>query len=147
MLGFKPYKAGHLRALCPQDAQRRDYAIMVREGHAEMLERGLSMSAWDGSTCVAVAGLMPVLPHRAAAWAVLSNRAEPYMLSITRKMRLMITQAPYRRVEMTVDAEFKNGQRLALLVGMVLDTPKPLEAYGANGEDELMYSRVTTWGP
>ena len=145
MLTFRPYKAGHLLTLVPQESQREDYAIMVREGYAEAMERGMAMSAWDGHVCVAAAGLLPLTPHRAAAWAVLSSSAAPCMLGIIRKLRYVLDRVPYARVDMTVKDGFTGGHRLARALGMKLETPEPMRAYGANGEDEYMYSRVKSW--
>ena len=60
MLTFKPYRAGHLRTLRPQEAQRHDWTVMVQEGYAEAMEHGMALSAWEGNVCIAVAGGLPL---------------------------------------------------------------------------------------
>lgn len=141
-LEFVPYKAGHLRVMLPQGAQRSDHAVLALPGNAEALEEGFGLSAWDGLRCVAVAGVLPITPHRAIAWAVLSEQAAPSMMQIVHKASGSLNLLPYRRIEMTVREDFKAGHRFARAVGMTLETPEPMRGYGANGDDEMMYSRI-----
>jgi alkyl sulfatase BDS1-like metallo-beta-lactamase superfamily hydrolase len=89
-----------------------------------------------------MAGLIPVHTHRALAWMLLSGQAGEHMLTIGRKVKRVLAVAPYRRVEITVAADFIDGQRFALLVGATLETPKPMRAYGPDGNDEYMYAIV-----
>lgn len=141
-LTFLPYRAGHLRVMRPQEIQRKDHAVLAAPGNAEALATGFGLSAWDGLRCVAVAGVLPISPHKAIAWAVLSEQAAPSMMQVVRKVSGALALLPYRRIEMTVREDFKAGHRFARAVGMTLETPEPMRGYGANGEDEMMYSRV-----
>lgn len=142
ILTFLPYRAGHLRVLRPQEMQRADHAVLASPGNAEALEEGFGLSAWDGLRCVGVSGVLPIMPHRAIAWAVLSDEAAPSMMQIIRKVSGALDLLPYRRIEMTVREDFKAGHRFARAIGMTLETPKPMRGYGANGDDEMMYSRI-----
>lgn len=139
---FRPFKKGHLRFLMPQSVQRHEHAVMLTSNVGDVLEDNFALSAWDYSTCVAAAGVVPVFGHRAIAWAMLSEDAGPHMLSVVRKIKSTFPILPYRRIEMTVRADFDAGHRLALLLGMKLETPEPMRAHGATGEDEYLYAMV-----
>lgn len=142
MLEYQPFRSGHLRFLAPQRLQKYDHAIMLNSEYANIVDNNFGLSAWDGSRCVAAAGVVPIFTGRAVAWAILSNDAAPYMLQIVRKVRRTMANLPYRRIEIAVRADFEDGKRFASLIGMKLETPEPMRAHGANGEDEYMYAVV-----
>lgn len=142
MLEYRPFRSGHLRFLAPQREQRYDHAIMLNSGYAQIVDNNFGLSAWHGSECVGAAGVVPIFSSRAVAWAILSNEAAPFMLEIVRKARRTIAGLPYRRIEIAVRADFEDGKRFAELIGMKLETPEPMRAHGANGDDEYMYAVV-----
>lgn len=142
MLEYQPFRSGHLRYLAPQRLQRYDHAIMLNSEYAQIVDNNFGLSAWQGVTCVAAAGVVPIFASRAVAWAILSNDAAPYMLEIIRKVRRTMASLPYRRIEIAVRSDFEDGKRFASLIGMKLETPEPMRAHGANGEDEYMYAVV-----
>lgn len=142
MITFTPFRAGHLEFLTPQPAQAREHAALVSAGGASMLEQYVSLSAWDGLTCIGCAGLIPIRPHRAMAWALLGGRLGPHMGEVVRKIRRVVAAAPYRRVEFTVAEGFNNGHRFARALGATLETPEPMQGYGAFGNAEFMYAIV-----
>lgn len=142
MIEFVPFKADHLWQFVPQDVQRDDHRAALSDGSAVYLESTLSFSGFAGVRCVGAAGLVPVRPHRAVAWLILSDRAGPYMLPLARKVRRVFALAPYRRIEFTVAAEFEAGHRFADLIGAKCETPDGMEAFGPTGGAEMMYSVV-----
>jgi hypothetical protein len=142
MITFTPFRAGHLRYLTPQEAQRHEHAVLLGSGAADLLESAVALTAWDDYRCVGMAGLIPVHPHRALAWMLLSEGAAAHMLPIVRKIKRVVANAPWRRVELTVNANFEDGQRFARLLGAVLETPEPMRAYGPDGDDQFMYALV-----
>lgn len=142
MLEYRPFKSGHLKYLAPQVEQRHEHAVLLNSEYADIVDNNFGLSAWVGDKCVGASGVVPMFSHRAVAWAILSKDAAPYMVPIVRKVRRTLATLPYRRIEMTVNAEFENGRRFAELIGMTLETPEPLRAYGATGSDEYMYARV-----
>ena len=139
---FRRCLPGHLTYLHAQETQRLELAVMVTPEYAEVATSHVALSAWVGYTCIGAAGLVPVYPHRALAWALLSNQAGGHMGAIVRKMRRVIADSPFPRIEMTVSVDFENGHRLAKAVGLTLETPTPLRKHGATGNDELIYARV-----
>jgi len=142
MIGFRPFKAGHLSYLKPQPAQRREHAVLVRSGAVELLESNVALSGWRGGTCLGAAGLIPVRAHRAVAWMILSEEIGPYMLPIVRKVRRVLSAVPYKRIELTVSADFEAGHHFAKLLGARCETPEPMRFYGADGGDEMMYAII-----
>lgn len=142
MIEYTPFRAGHLQYLAPQDEQRHEHAILLSSEYADIVDNNFGLSAWVGGKCIAASGIVPMFSHRAVAWAILSNDASMYMLPIVKKVRSTLALLPYQRIEMTVSAEFEKGRRFAELVGMTLETPLPLRAHGARGEDEYMYARI-----
>lgn len=142
MLTFRSVQADHLRYLIPQEAQKTEHAIILTSDYADIIDRNPGMSAWRGSVCIAAAGVLPIFNHKAGAWALFSKEAGPFMLPIIRQIRRSIGVLPYRRIEITVRADFDQGRDLARLIGMRLETPKPMIASGAQGEDEYLYALV-----
>lgn len=142
MIKFTPFKAGHLSYLKPQPEQKIEHRILASEGASVMLNQHFGLSAWVDLKCVGCAGLVPIFPHRAIAWIILSSEAQPYMLSIVRKVKKIIKQSEYARIELTVAVDFKQAEKFARLIGAKCETPDALKKFGALGGDEKMYSIV-----
>lgn len=142
MVEFQPFRSEHLRYLIPQTIQRHDHAILLNSSYASIIDGNFGLSAWVGLQCIGAAGVVPVFPTRGVAWAILSHEAAPYMLAITKKARRTMAMLTYRRIEIAVRADFEEGNRFARLIGMDLETPEPMRAHGAHGEDEYMYAMV-----
>lgn len=142
MIEFTPFRAAHLLYLTPQEAQREDHAKAVREGGNEVLEDGVSLTAWGDGYCLGMAGLIPISPYRAMAWLLLSERAGRYMVPITRKVRRVVALTQYRRVELTVREGFEAGHQFARLIGARCETPEPMRWFGPRGESETMYAII-----
>ncbi len=141
-LEFRPFRAGHLRYVTPQAAQKDELEAIRVAGLAEMLEGPYALSGWRDGRCIGAAGLQQVFAHRAACWMLLSEEAEDHMVAITRKVRRVVALSPYRRVELTVDTGFPNGHKFAELLGFKRETDEPLQAYGPAGNAEHMYALI-----
>lgn len=140
MVEFTPFRAGHLQTLLVQPAQKLEYRSLVASGEAQALEAFTSLTAWHQSRCLGCAGLIPIRPHRAVAWALLSGAAQPFMLPIVRKIKRVIAVTDYKRVELTVVEGHTEGVRFAKLIGAVQETPKPMRFYGSTGASEYMFA-------
>lgn len=138
---FHPCRAEHLRYMIVRPEQETERMALISGEYAPFIDRNMGMSAWAGSVCIGAAGLMPLFPHRAIAWALLSADVGRYKLAIVRKMRAVLALDPTPRVEMSVREDFVEGHRLAIAVGMTRETGV-LRKYGANGEDEVLYVRL-----
>lgn len=140
MIEFRPFKAGHLLYLTPQEEQRASHAHVVHSGLGHVYETGVALSAWKRNKCIGAAGMIPIWHHKAMAWAFLSDAAGSDMLAIVRKVRRTIALSHYKRVELTVAEGFEEGHRLAKLLGAVCETPEPMKFFGAEGGGEYMYA-------
>lgn len=140
MTTFTPFRGGHLRFLKPQAAQRPEHHTLLSSGAAERLESPLAMTAWRDLLPVAAGGLIQLWPHRAVAWAILSQDAGPSMVTLVRKALRVVELSPYQRVEFTVAEGFVQGHRLAQLLGALSETPEAMRHFGFNGGSESMYS-------
>lgn len=116
--------------------------MLLSPTYAEIVDTNFGLSAWVGGECIAASGCVPVFPHRAVGWAVVSDKASPHMLALVRKFRRVLSNLDYQRIEASVRSDFNHGHRFAKLIGLQLETPEPLRKYGANGEDEMIYAMV-----
>lgn len=137
-MNIVPLEPSHLQAIRVQPAQAAEYA------HADALASptGMGWTALVDGEPVACAGLVEVWEGRAYAWAILSDNAGPYMLPLTREIRSKLDAAPFRRIEMAVDADFDAGARWAEMLGFRCETPAPMAAYLPNGRAAYLYARV-----
>lgn len=141
MLELRPCEPGHLKFINAQDDAREDYHIMCSPQFAGIITDNFSISAWDGSKCVAAGGIVPIYAGRAAAWALISKEAGPHMVQITRAVRKAIMLDPTPRIETVVNADFINGHRWARMIGMECEHPC-LRKHGVHGQDEALYVRI-----
>jgi len=65
-----------------------------------------------------------------------------YMLSIVRKMRLVLDNEKLRRIDMMVRATNPRGHKLAKNLGFVYEAT--LEAFHPTGDDVFVYKRIRT---
>lgn len=142
MISFTPFRAGHLNYLRPQPEQEAEYRAVMAAGTGTLIEGPLALSAWAEMRCIGAAGCLHVTPYRAVGWMILSGDAAPYMLPIARKVRRVFGACSYKRIELTVAAQFESGHRFARLLGAVQETPEPMRFYGMNGQAEIMYALV-----
>lgn len=94
----------------------------------------------DGDV-VFCAGLVRQWPTRHTTWALLNREKAPeHILWITREVRAGLAGVK-GRIELTVRADFPQGQRWAELLGFRIETPR-LEMFGPEGEDHIGFVRV-----
>lgn len=139
---FMKFYPEHLRNLSPQQIQRQDYAALIGTEYMNVFASNFALSAWVGTTCIGAGGAILIYPHRAMAWAILSEDAAPYMRQIVNKVKAYTAIMPFKRLEAAVRVDFEKGQRFARLIGMKLETPEPMLYSGLNGEPELQYALV-----
>lgn len=141
MILFRRCYAQHLRLIRPQESQRADARYYIND-MLQMVDDSVALSAWEGATCIAASGLYPLHPQRALAWALLSDKASKHLRPIVRQMKRVIDTYPARRIEMTVEANFVPGHRLATLLGFVCETPHGMPAFFPHGADGFLYARI-----
>lgn len=115
---------------------------MTNPAFAGIVKDYFALSAWDGSRCVAAAGIVPIYGYRAAAWAMISKDiGSKNMLQLTRKVRAALELDPTPRIETVVRCDFEDGHRWAALLGMELECAF-MRKHGIDGQDEAMYVRI-----
>lgn len=88
---------------------------------------------------VFVGGLIKTDNHRAIAWAIFSHEDRKYFLSVYRVVKKFLTEAPYERIECTVDLNFQAAHRYAESLGFKLEAPR-MAHFFAPEHDASLYS-------
>lgn len=135
ILAFAPE---HLNTLAVQAAQAG--ALADRDKALKLISAGQAFSARTGGATLAVAGVVEQWPGRALAWAVLSQDIGRHMVAVHRAVVRFLELAPYRRIEMHVDAKHEQGKRWAEMLGFEYEGYE--RAYAPDGRDCLLYARV-----
>lgn len=141
MIRFVPCESQHIRLIDAQGSQAGEKAFNANVTD-DLVANSLALSCWIDDVCVGAGGVRPIWNGRGAAWALLSHKAQPAMLAITRKLRFVLATMPLGRIEMTVRATFAPGCRLALLLGFQLETPVPMARFYPDGEAAFLYARI-----
>lgn len=141
-LVFRRCYPQHIMFLHAQDVQEPEQRRVFASGEMLAMEGALAQSAWLEERCIAAAGLIPMGEGRAFAWALLGREVRPYLLTISRRIVGMLNTCEFRRVEMVVRADFKQGQMWARMLGFECETPEPMRAYFADGMAAYQYARI-----
>lgn len=137
------FRAEHLQRLTLQPAQVHLSAELLKPGYAAMLTAGgPCFTAEHDGRVIACAGVVEVWPGRGMAWALVGEGAGRAMLAIHRAVSGFLIQAPYRRIEATVDAGFDAAQRWIEMLGFTCETPNGMRGFNPDGSDSFLYSRV-----
>ena len=139
--GFRPQHILRLDDVQGEQAEDAIAAISQAEVTA-LAELGDAWTGWVGADVIGCAGFSPIWPGRAAVWALLTNKAGPHMLAITRFVRARIAEHPARRIEATVLHGFKAGHDWMKLLGFKNETPGGMELYDPAGRTMDLYSLV-----
>lgn len=131
-----PFEMTHLAVLNPQPAQAEETSEPIT------MPAGKSWSAIADGRPICVGGHYEIWRNRAYSWGLLSAAAGPHMLSLTRAIRSELDAAPFARIEMVVERDFRAGRRWAEMLGYTLETPEPLRCFLPSGRDAWIYSRI-----
>jgi len=138
---FRPHHILRLDDVQSEQAEDAISAISQAEATTLAVVDG-AWTGWVGEHVVGCAGFSAVWGGRASVWALLTNRAGPYMLPITRFVRSKIAARPERRLEATVLHGFKAGADWMKLLGFRNETPGGMEMYDPAGRTLDLYSLV-----
>lgn len=143
IIDFEPE---HLQYMTPQAAQIR-FADNIDSVDAMLLKRpGLSFTGVaPGGRILGCAGVVPLWPGVAQAWAVLSDAAlgEPVSLTraVDRELRGIAESLCLRRIQATVAENHHDGARWLAFLGFEIEGL--LVNYGPHGVgDYWMYGKV-----
>jgi hypothetical protein len=92
---------------------------------------------------MAIGGIEPIWTGRAMAFIFISRNAGPHFRSVHKVVRSFLDNAPFRRIEASVDVGFAEGARWMKMLGFELEGY--MRAYRPDGSDMLLYAKVKEW--
>jgi len=140
---FTPLYPDHLKYLKVHPVQTEEYNAMLNSAALDGLEHCTGVTFWRGHEVLGLAGVFQHWKDRAEAWVLVSKDMGNYALQVLPKVRYVLDNVPFRRVEMTVRVDNKHGHKLAKHLGF--EKEGVLRAYWptVNGNvDVTMYSRI-----
>lgn len=141
-VAFKVGRPEHFRYMKPVPVQTDEYNAMLDAPGLDLMERSMTLSAWDGYRCLGVAGVFQIWPGRAEAWVILGVGSDAHILQIVKHARFVLDNFKSRRVEMTVKVDNVSGVRLARLLGFGPEPEGVLEAFHPDGSNMYMFARI-----
>jgi hypothetical protein len=144
---FQPYHLELLRAQGVQREQQRELSIVPAAYASIGAPAGPKVTAFDGDKvilCGGIALMQPATLEHAAVgqcWAVLAERASRHMQWLHYATKRFITMDKWRRLEASVEKDFRAGCRWVELLGFEYEGE--MRGYGSNGETHLRYARVS----
>lgn len=144
MITYKSSEPFHLAAIRVQEGQKAElrYIHDNPDLARALVDQSLCLTGIVGGLPVAVAGFTPSGAVSYRAWAFFSPESGPYMLGIARKALVMMASLDCRRVDITVNAGFTEGERFARILGMRKETSEALRFHGVLGEHQNIYAKV-----
>ncbi|WP_235837953.1 GNAT family N-acetyltransferase [Chitinasiproducens palmae] len=118
-------------------------AGLIDRRYAEELasyEKSVGWAVVDGDTTLACGGIIEAWPGRALSWALFSDEALRRFRHVHRLVLGVLRDAPWRRIEMDVDAAHTAGIRWAERLGFVAEGVR--RKYTTDGRDVVLYARV-----
>ncbi|WP_369064774.1 GNAT family N-acetyltransferase [Burkholderia gladioli] len=101
---------------------------------------GVGWALVDGGETLGCGGIVEVWENRAQAWTLISPALLRRFRPAHRMVRDILNDAPWRRIEMDVDAEHVAGVAWAERLGFVLEGVR--HKYTADGRDVMLYARI-----
>lgn len=131
----------HILAVQLQPAQGYAAAFVTEHQAREIVAaKGIGWTAEHDGQVIACAGIVQMHDERGMAWAMLSKDALRHIKTIHRVIANVLDRAPWRRIEMTVDARHAAGCRWAERLGF--EREGLMRAYTPDGRDCFLYARV-----
>ena len=118
-----PFKASHIEELATYGGQTWIFDYFTENGmDASAYETaGPSFSGAVNGEIIGCAGLITVHERRATAWAMFSNEAPRYFLSIHKAVLAFLSEQDVPRIEAYIDAEFPQATRWVQKLGFVCE--------------------------
>lgn len=134
------FKKDHLERI--EKATDKVY-LNITARHRDVLEQnGFSHSViGDDGTVFMCAGVVKYWNGRGEGWAIFNKSVGASMVGVHRIVSRYLDIIPIKRVECTVEADFKEGHRWAKLLGFEMECPR-MKNYFENGKDAVLYARV-----
>jgi hypothetical protein len=94
-----------------------------------------------GGRIIACAGVVPFYDGRGEVWAIIDRDCRKEFLTLFKVFKKLLKNLPIKRVEAVVIKKFKEGHRMAKLLGFELEA-ESMRSYSPAGKDCALYARV-----
>lgn len=135
------FKAEHYFKLNEQEATSYVNAFMSEKAIKALENNEHSYSIFINGRLIACAGLVQFWHGRAEAWAMIDKDCRKEFVALHNIVKRFLKACPVKRVEAVVDANFEQGHKWVNYLGFTIEAPL-MKAYGINGGDCTLYSRV-----
>ncbi|SMG01070.1 GNAT family acetyltransferase [Burkholderia singularis] len=131
----------HILSIELQPAQARVAGALTR-AYAEHLSAlpGIGWALVDGGMTLGCGGIVEIWENRAQAWTLISPVLLRRFHVAHRMVRDVLHDAPWRRIEMDVDATHAAGIAWARRLGFVEEGVR--RKYTIDGRDVILFARV-----
>jgi len=107
-----------------------------------MEQHGIGQTAFADDHVLGFAGIIPIWPGRAMAYAYITEYARNNkFIFVHRSVQRFLDDCYIKRIEMAVQCDFEQGNRWARMLGFKLEAER-MEHYQPDGEDCALYARV-----
>lgn len=135
-----PFRAHHYEWLAASNPTADGGVFLPSAEVCAQLEQQNSWTGVVDGDPIVCAGTYRHWRGRHGAWAYLGKNTAPHMLWITRAVIANLAEVE-GRIELTVRADFPQGQRWARALGFRVESPL-LEKFGPQGEDHIGFVRI-----
>lgn len=138
MIEVVRFKKEHLDKIVLQERQAGLEFLETTELFSS-LETEDSYSVIDGNEVLCCAGVVAMNTGRGVAWAYLANGLKEKMVVVTRSVKRYLNIAPFHRIEMHVDCDFKEAHRWAKMLGFNMECERMI-AFTPDKRDCALYA-------
>tara|TARA_R110000822_G_scaffold2705_9_gene12602 strand:+ start:529 stop:954 length:426 start_codon:yes stop_codon:yes gene_type:complete len=140
MFAVEPFIPAHLGHIKLQKLQMQLSDWVSRE-QASALAQYPSYTALDNGVPIGAAGVIPLWPGRAQGWAFLSEMGPQNFLKCHKAVKHFLDGCEVRRLEISVDCEFKQAHKWAKKLGFTMECER-MPHYSPDGQDCASYVRI-----
>lgn len=141
MIEVKKFKASDVLRLKMQEEQHFELKDLPYEYYTSAQNLKHSYTIFVDDQPMACVGVSPYWKNRGEVWAIIDKEVGGLFFGIIRKMKELLSNVDMDRIEATIQKDFKQGHRLAKLMGFQLEA-ETMKKYGENGLDYSLYARV-----
>jgi hypothetical protein len=135
-----PFEPWHLHSIVLQPAQAFIGSDLTPEMADALAKIGDAYTALHEGLVMGCAGVAPLHPGNASAWAVLGQCGPRFFVRIHKAALRYFAGQDYRRIQTAVRTDFEAGHRWARALGF--ENEGTMRKYGPEGADYDLYARV-----
>lgn len=136
------FTAGDINKMEVQPQQMWGAQNVTLEAQERMSQEQHAYTAFDGDEVIACFGIALYWQGRGFGWTYLSKHIGSRLRYVTKVCKHIFDTCGIRRIEASVDYEFKQGHRWMAMLGMTKECERAI-AFAPNGSDCTLYARVT----